>query len=97
MNNHTRNLQVGLWSRGLQILLIMRLQTIFNPALSYYHYFYYYYYYYYYYRYNYYYYRYNYYYYLIIIIIIIVIITSVIIITLLDAQILSTIVGPREP
>ena len=91
MNNHTRNLQVGLWSRGLQILLIMRLQTIFNPALSYYHYFYYYYYYYYYY------YRYNYYYYLIIIIIIIVIITSVIIITLLDAQILSTIVGPREP
>ena len=88
MNNHTRNLQVGLWSRGLQILLIMRLQTIFNPALSYYHYFYYYYYYY---------YRYNYYYYLIIIIIIIVIITSVIIITLLDAQILSTIVGPREP
>ena len=88
MNNHTRNLQVGLWSRGLQILLIMRLQTIFNPALSYYHYFYYYYYYYY--------YRYNY-YYLIIIIIIIVIITSVIIITLLDAQILSTIVGPREP
>ena len=88
MNNHTRNLQVGLWSRGLQILLIMRLQTIFNPALSYYHYFYYYYYYYY--------YRYNYYYYLIIIIIIIVIITSVIIITLLDAQILSTIVGPRE-
>ena len=90
MNNHTRNLQIGLWSRGLQILLIMRLQTIFNPALSYYHYFYYYYYYYYYY------YRYNY-YYLIIIIIIIVIITSVIIITLLDAQILSTIVGPREP
>ena len=90
MNNHTRNLQVGLWSRGFQILLIMRLQTIFNPALSYYHYFYYYYYYYYYY------YRYNYYYYLIIIIIIIVIITSVIIITLLDAQILSTIVGPRE-
>ena len=89
MNNHTRNLQVGLWSRGLQILLIMRLQTIFNPALSYYHYFYYYYYYYY--------YRYNYYYYLIIIIIIIVISTSVIIITLLDAQILSTIVGPREP